>query len=72
VMRAEDYPTSRWQPDEIVIDRADLVLPALPPGTYTIRLGLYRMETLERLPLVKPGADPGLTTLDLTTITINE
>ncbi len=47
------YPTSRWQPGETVIDPFTLSLPAnLPPGLYTLWVGMYRLETLERLPIV--------------------
>jgi hypothetical protein len=46
------YPTSRWQPGETVIDPFTLSLPAdLPPGRYTLWTGMYRLETLERLPV---------------------
>jgi len=30
-------------------------LPPLPPGTYSLRIGMYRWETLERLPAVQQG-----------------
>jgi hypothetical protein len=46
------YPTSRWQPGETVIDPFSLPLPPdLPPGRYTLWAGLYRLDTLERLPV---------------------
>jgi len=46
------YPTSHWQPGETVIDPMTLPLPAnLPAGTYTLFAGLYRLDTLERLPV---------------------
>jgi hypothetical protein len=52
VIRATDYPTSRWQPGELALDLADLPMPAdLPPGEYRLILGVYRMDTMERLPL---------------------
>lgn len=40
-LRYGDYPTSRWRQGELVIDRADLVLPPLPPGQYQLKIGLY-------------------------------
>ena len=47
-----DYPTSRWRSGETVIDPQPLFLPPeLPPGVYTLWTGLYRLETLERLPV---------------------
>jgi len=46
------YPTSRWQPGEQVIDPLTLPLPKnLPAGTYTLFTGMYRLDTLERLPV---------------------
>ncbi len=46
------YPTSRWQPGETVIDPFSLSLPPdLPPGRYTLWAGMYRLDTLERLPV---------------------
>lgn len=57
VIRAADYPTSRWQPGELAVDVADLPIPAgLAPGEYRLEMGVYRMDTFARLPL---AADPG-------------
>jgi uncharacterized membrane protein len=45
-------PTSHWSPHQPVLDSHLLSLPAdLPPDTYTLQLGLYDIQTLERLPL---------------------
>ncbi|MCB0194257.1 MAG: phospholipid carrier-dependent glycosyltransferase [Anaerolineae bacterium] len=47
---AGQYPTSSWQPREIVIDAFDLPLPeTLAPGTYHLITGLYSFETGQRL-----------------------
>jgi 4-amino-4-deoxy-L-arabinose transferase-like glycosyltransferase len=47
-----DYPTSRWRPGEVVIDPRVVILPKdLPVGEYTIWVGMYRLDTMERLPL---------------------
>lgn len=49
---AGTYPTSRWQPGEIVTDEILLPLPPdLPPGTYRLLVGMYRWDTLQRLPV---------------------
>ncbi|MCL4303641.1 MAG: hypothetical protein KJ077_48595 [Anaerolineae bacterium] len=49
---AGSYPTSRWQPGEVVIDPFTLSLPAdLPPGQYTLWAGMYQLDTLARLPV---------------------
>jgi hypothetical protein len=46
------YPTTRWQPGETVIDPIRLdVPPNLPPGPYRLLAGLYRLNTLARLPV---------------------
>jgi 4-amino-4-deoxy-L-arabinose transferase-like glycosyltransferase len=67
-LRHSDYPTSHWQPGELVVDQADLPLPALPPGSYRIDLGLYDGATGARLPVqVGDGAAASNT---LTTLTI--
>jgi len=46
------YPTSRWQPGETVIDPVAFPLPEnLEVGEYALFVGLYRLDTLERLPV---------------------
>ncbi len=64
------YATDRWAAQEIVRDYQDITLPAgLPPGRYTLRVGLYDAVSGERLALadgrnslvlaaVTLGADP--------------
>lgn len=50
LIRGGDYPMSRWRPGELVVDLADLPLPAdLPAGRYRLELGVYRMDTMRRL-----------------------
>lgn len=48
------YPTSLWQPGEYVTDDYTF---DLPPGDYTVELGLYLPETGARLVLEGGGAD---------------
>ncbi len=51
-------PTSGWQPGETVLDRKALLLPAdLPPGDYTLQVGLYDLATLQRLTSLPNGDD---------------
>lgn len=48
------YPTSLWIPREIIKDPHRIPLPpALPPGEYFLRVGMYRLDTLERLPVTQ-------------------
>lgn len=50
------WPTSRWFPQGIVADRFDIPLAEnVPPGPYQIYLGMYDLETGQRLPLLKHG-----------------
>ncbi len=50
------YPTSSWQPGEIVADMHCLQLPpGLAPGQYDILTGLYHPENGERLQIVTAG-----------------
>lgn len=50
------YPTTAWQPGEVVRDVHRLALPSgLPPGAYRLIAGMYRLETLQRLPVLRPG-----------------
>ena len=48
--RQNDYPTSLWAPDEVVVDVHLLDLSNLAPGTYDLVAGLYDPATGERLP----------------------
>jgi hypothetical protein len=50
------WPTSRWQEGDVVADRYDIPLdPDAPPGDYQVEVGMYLLETGERLPLVQGG-----------------
>lgn len=50
-------PTSTWQPGEKLRDRHLLELPAdLAPGVYTLQMGVYHWQTLERLAVLENGA----------------
>ncbi len=48
------YPTSFWSPGETLADAHPWQLNVLP-GTYEIRVGLYQLETGQRLPLATGG-----------------
>ncbi|MEW6231252.1 MAG: hypothetical protein AB1566_02930 [Chloroflexota bacterium] len=50
------YPTSRWAKGEMVRDRHTLSLPVeMPAGCYLVRVGLYRLDTGQRLGLASGG-----------------
>lgn len=64
-----DYPTRLWIPEETVRDAHTLSLPAdLPAGEYTLVVGLYLVETGERLEVI--GADPPESAVTLGTVAI--
>ena len=59
------YPTSLWDPGEIIADQIDVPLPAeLSPGRYELRVGLYDPHSDQRLP-IPDQADNSLPLLQL-------
>jgi len=53
------YPTSRWLENEVVVDRyAITVQPDAPPGLYRIEVGMYLLETGQRLPVFDAQGQP--------------
>lgn len=55
-----DYPLFRWVEGEIVIDDITLILPQdLTEGDYRIRVGFYRPDTGERLPILESSGLAG-------------
>lgn len=45
------YPTSQWRLNTIIKDRHVIPIESLPPGNYTVRIGLYRLPEVLRLPV---------------------
>ncbi|MFN3928859.1 MAG: hypothetical protein ACK4OK_04400, partial [Thermoflexus sp.] len=65
------YPTTRWIPKRPLRDRYELRLPKeMPPGEYILEIGMYLLETGERLPVSGEGADPAARRLVLTRIRV--
>jgi hypothetical protein len=52
------YPTTFWERGELIVDARELALD-VPPGDYLLRVGLYDLESGERLALgaAHEGAD---------------
>ncbi len=47
------YPTTGWETGEIVRDQYDIpISPDAPPGEYQLEVGMYLVETGERLPVL--------------------
>lgn len=51
VPRRWTYPTSRWQPGEVVDDSMVLSMGDVPPGHYELKIGFYDPASGERLPV---------------------
>lgn len=52
------YPTSLWQTQDTIRDTHTIILPAdLPPGNYTLSIGLYLLSSGQRLPII-PSSPP--------------
>jgi serine/threonine-protein kinase len=50
------YPTTLWQMNEQVSDPYAFLIPDdVPPGSYWIKVGMYRPDTGQRLPIVDAG-----------------
>jgi hypothetical protein len=48
-------PTSCWVKDEIIADVYNIpIQPDAPPGQYVIEIGLYQLDTGQRLPVIGP------------------
>jgi hypothetical protein len=45
-----DYPTSLWAPDETIVEERVLDVENLSSGVYELALGMYLLETGDRLP----------------------
>lgn len=59
VPRNGGYPTTLWQPGEVVADPyAFTVEPDAPPGDHPLEVGIYQLETDTRLPVVDGDGQP--------------
>jgi hypothetical protein len=59
------YPTSYWQPMNLISDNRQLSLPEnLASGTYQLWVGWYRLSDLARMPSSHPKAQNNLVLLD--------
>ncbi|GAB4536809.1 MAG: hypothetical protein Kow0063_22780 [Anaerolineae bacterium] len=71
--RTGRYPTSVWDPGEVVDDSHWLALPSgLPQGDYQVMLGLFSMENGESLPVLDSAGNPIGDSFPLITLTLTE
>ena len=62
-------PTTTWAPGEVIVDRYTLRLqPDAAAGDYQLVVGLYRLETLARLPVQDAAGQPSGDYVPLTTL----
>lgn len=55
--QAGEFPTSLWLGGEFITDPYELALPVdMPPGEYRLEVGMYLLETMERLPVLGKDA----------------
>jgi 4-amino-4-deoxy-L-arabinose transferase-like glycosyltransferase len=65
------FPTDRWQAGQIVADPHAINIPAdLPPGDYTVEIGLYLPDTFERLNVLDVAGNPAGVSVGLTAVQI--
>jgi hypothetical protein len=51
--------TSSWGPGEVIVDAHQIsFFPDAPPGEYSLHIGLYLLETLERVPVLNADGQP--------------
>ena len=63
------YPTSQWQPGEIIVDPHSIDIdPQAPPGTYRLMTGLYHSADGQRLTIVNPSDKVNNDRIVLTTL----
>jgi hypothetical protein len=66
---SSELPTNHWDMGEWIVDTFPLALkPNTPAGNYTLLVGVYDSQTVERLPVV--GGANNQTVVELTTITV--
>lgn len=64
-------PTTSWGAGEVIVDHHQLPIPPdTPAGQYEIRIGMYSLDTMERLPIVSADSATAENSILLGTIAI--
>ncbi|MBN1978765.1 MAG: glycosyltransferase family 39 protein [Anaerolineae bacterium] len=67
------FPTSRWQPGQVIADPYRIpVWGDAPPGQVPLRVGMYDFVTMQRLPVTSPDGAPAGDSVHLTDVEIRE
>jgi len=54
------HPSWTWKTEELIVQRFELPVPAdIPPGRYTVAVGVYASANGARLPITAPSSRPG-------------
>jgi hypothetical protein len=61
-----EFPTTGWLENEYITDAHTMVLGDVPPGTYSIEIGVYDAATGTRLKMADGQDHSILTSLDVT------
>jgi hypothetical protein len=66
-----ELPTNSWDADDQVVDRHAIFLPAdIPPGDYSLRVGVYEAHTNLRMDVLDSAGNPAGNSLLLSSVTI--
>jgi hypothetical protein len=66
------WPTYEWDRGEWIIDKFELILnPDTPVGDYTLLVGVYNSQTIERLPVRAGGDGKNETIIEITSIKVS-
>jgi hypothetical protein len=66
------YPTSQWQLGETVAQPSEIDLPLdLAAGSYSLYVGLYRLDTMTRLPVANDLSGENALILDETIMVVS-
>ncbi len=53
-----NYPTTWWARGEVIADARRVVIPKdIPPGEYAVWIGLYDLDTMQRLAIIDTGSE---------------
>jgi hypothetical protein len=67
------YPTSQWQPGREVVDGYEVRLEShAPPGRYQVEVGLYDLETMDRLRVLDEAGEPVADSFVVGAFTVSE
>lgn len=71
VPRCWRYPTTEWRPGQVIADRRRIPLdPQIPAGQYPLVVGMYELESGQRLEVIDEAGNPQAQSVLLTEVDI--